>query len=568
MTTPPTSNTVDRLRRVDAALDGVALELDLGRADEGRAVRHELRDQINDYLIPRLHRLDAPLLAVIGGSTGSGKSTITNSLVGADVSIAGVLRPTTRAPVLVCHPDDAEWFSGTDLLPDLPRVTGDDPGSAAEPGSVLRITTHRGLGSGVALIDAPDIDSVEEANRTLATQLLAAADLWLFTTTAVRYADAVPWEFLHRARDRGTALAVIINRIPPGASDEITSHFTEMATEAGFEDLPVFPIEQGDLIDSRLPVSAVEKIFGLLVLLADDANERARIVSRTLVGAINSIQPRGLQVLEAAREQADVADELRTAVDESYTKVTQDLRDDLSSGRLLRGEVLDRWQELIGTAELMRAVQSRISWLRDRLTSFVTGRTAATAEVQGEITSTLEHLLVDHADAAASRAAANWRGLPGGRQMLGDDRTLERASAEFRERAGAEVRAWQDDILDLVRERGAGKRTTARVAALGVNSVGIALMIALFAQTGGITGGEVAIAGGTAGLSQTLLTAIFGEQAVRDLATDARRLFLDRADALYQGEANRFRQQLWSVVSPEETLEELRSAIDALGSVE
>jgi hypothetical protein len=49
--------------------------------------------------------------------------------------------------------------------------------------------------AGLALLDAPDIDSVVVENRQLAAQLLAAADLWLFVTSAARYADAVPWSF-------------------------------------------------------------------------------------------------------------------------------------------------------------------------------------------------------------------------------------------------------------------------------------------------------------------------------------------------------------------------------------
>ena len=51
-------------------------------------------------------------------------------------------------------------------------------------------------------------------NRALANQLLTAADGWLFVTTALRYADAVPWEFLRAARDRGTAMSVVLNRVP------------------------------------------------------------------------------------------------------------------------------------------------------------------------------------------------------------------------------------------------------------------------------------------------------------------------------------------------------------------
>ncbi|PBO17257.1 ATP-binding protein, partial [Streptomyces albidoflavus] len=72
--------------------------------------RDELLAQLDDYLLPRLRAPEAPLLAVIGGSTGAGKSTLVNSLVGRQVSEAGVLRPTTRTPVLVCHPDDHHWF--------------------------------------------------------------------------------------------------------------------------------------------------------------------------------------------------------------------------------------------------------------------------------------------------------------------------------------------------------------------------------------------------------------------------------------------------------------------------
>src|SRR3712207_1134201 len=160
--------------------------------------------------------MDAPLLMVVGGSTGAGKSTLVNSLVGEDVSKAGVLRPTTRAPVLVCHTGDVDWFSGDRVLPDLARTIGR---TAAPPG--LQLVPTDAMQPGLALLDAPDIGSVVEANRPLARQLRAAADAWLFVTTAARYADAVPWELLQAARERGTALSLVLNRLPAGADEEI-----------------------------------------------------------------------------------------------------------------------------------------------------------------------------------------------------------------------------------------------------------------------------------------------------------------------------------------------------------
>ena len=72
------------------------------------------------------------MLAVVGGSTGAGKSTLVNSLVGDDVSRTGVLRPTTRSPVLVHHPDAAHWFADDRILPTMARVSG----VAAGPGEL------------------------------------------------------------------------------------------------------------------------------------------------------------------------------------------------------------------------------------------------------------------------------------------------------------------------------------------------------------------------------------------------------------------------------------------------
>lgn len=568
-----TTQTGAGLEALGDALRTTGLPLDLGSADSAREVRDELADQIDDYLLPRLRRIDAPLLTVVGGSTGSGKSTITNTLIGQVVSPSGVLRPTTRSPVVVCHPDDRAWFAGGDVLPGLPRLTADDPisGDGAASGAVLRLVTDEGIGPGLAILDAPDIDSVESANRDLAAQLLASADLWLFTTTAMRYADAVPWAFLHQARQRGTALAVIINRIPVDAASEVVPHLEAMLAEQGLSDVAVHPIEQAELVDDRLPEAAVASIRTLLDGLAADAEARAAIIRSTLDGALASIGGRVAEVLEAARAESEAIDGLRVAVDETYQMAVDRLADDIGSGTLLRGEVLDRWQELVGTAEFMQAIQSRISMIRDRVGAFLSGRPAATAQVQGEITSTLEQLLIDHADAAAETTVDRWRNLPGGSQVLAgvgtggtdldDGRPLGRASDRFRAAAGGEIRAWQDDLLELVRQRGAGKRTTARVLAFGINSVGVALMLVLFSQTAGLSGGEIAIGAGTAGLSQTLLSALFGEQAVRELAIEARGLLVSRIGRILDDEAARFEQRLVDVAGdPAATVDGLEAA--------
>jgi hypothetical protein len=82
-------------------------------------------------------------------------------------------------------------------------------------------------------------------------------------------------------------------------------------------------------------------------------------------------------------------------------------------------------------------------------------------------------------------------------------------------------------------------------------------MVALFSQTGGLTGGEVAVAGGTATVSQAILEAVFGEQAVRGLASKARSDLLERIDRLFQLEGERF-ESLLSGAGTMEVAENLR----------
>lgn len=553
--TPEVHDVIAELR---SEIEAVELSLDLPGSGEAKRERTELLDQIDDYLLPRLKRLDAPLLAVLGGSTGAGKSTITNSLIGADVTPAGVLRPTTRAPVLVCHPDDLAWFEDADgVLSGLARST-----SETAVGDVgLRLVTSDHLAPGLAILDAPDIDSVEVANHDLAAQLLGAADLWLFVTTAARYADAVPWEYLALAQERSAALAVVINRIPPGSEDEVAGHFATMLEDRGLADTKIFRVPEGELVDGRIG-PPLDSARAWLAQLAADAEQRHALVRSTLSGAISSIPDRVDRVADALDEQAERLEALRDISTRRYAQALVDIDVELDRGTLLRGEVLDQWREYVGTGALMSKLEAGVSRLRDTISNIFRSGPTPEQQVAGQLESNLVVVTRDAVDRAALDVVEQWEARAGGEQALEKaPRGIERASKELTGRIEHELAAWEEYVLDLVREQSADKLTLARTLSTGINGAGVALMVAVFSQTGGITGGEAAVATGTAAVSQAVLTAVFGEQAVRDLARNARTDLIGRLERLLHEDRERFDILLGDIAS---SGEELRSQAQQL----
>ena len=552
------------LVRLREALQGTTLPFELPRVDDARTQRSETVSQLEDYVLPRLLQIDAPLLTVVGGSTGAGKSTLVNALVGEQVTESGVLRPTTRSPVLVHNPADAEWFDEARILPDFERTNRSSP----DPGA-LQLVASEAVPAGLAILDAPDIDSVEEKNRNLATQLLAAADMWLFVTSAARYADQVPWGFLKEAADRSVAVAIVLDRTAPKAIPEVSAHLLRMLNSRGLKDSPLFTVAETELgDDGLLPRESVAEINEWLGSLAADADARAGVVRQTLGGAIRSISQKAHNVADASQAQVDMAVRLRRDVAENYEQAMRRIDEASADGTLLRGEVLSRWQEFVGTGELLKSLESKVSWLRDRLTNAFKGTPQSAAKVTVAVESGLQTLILEHAEAAAERTDASWRSIEAGRELLNSTREdLSRASRSVRPDSERMIRDWQESVLDLVRTEGADKRTTARFLAYGVNGLSVALMVVVFASTGGVTGAEVGIAGGSAVLGQKLLEAVFGDDAVRRLARTARDNLRVRVDALMQSEQQRFLDLLDSAsVNPEaaEQLRQLARTVDDL----
>ncbi|MDR1431815.1 MAG: ABC transporter [Propionibacteriaceae bacterium] len=537
METPQLDSALAKLR---AALAGIRLPLESPSALAAADYARRQVVQLDDYILPRLAEQNAPLLAVVGGSTGAGKSTLVNSLVRRVVSPSSVLRPTTRTPILVHNPADRHWFDSERILPGL-RRGGDEDGVGA-----LSLAEDLTLPAGLALLDAPDIDSVVAENRQLATQLLDAADLWIFLTTAVRYADAVPWEYLRQAADRNALVAVVLDRVPAIATREVSGYLADMLRQRGLGSSKLFCVPETELDENGLlPQAMVSELTRWLAELAQDSAARRRAVAQTLGGAVQAMSRNVPKVVQALREQEAELVGLREMASRAYREANARIAEQTTNGTMLRGEVLARWHDFVGTGQFFRAVEQKIGSLRDRITAFFSGTSKHAAETGAAIRAGLEILIRQEAEAAAGRVHDAWEADPAGRGVVvGASWDIGHGSPSLAGAVGDLVRAWEADVLQLVGEAEVPKRVQPRYQALGVSGVSASLMVFVFAQTGGLI--DVAadaadrVAVGTAALAGRALDAIFGPQEVRRLALSAKNNLDYRISELLNTEEYRY----------------------------
>jgi energy-coupling factor transporter ATP-binding protein EcfA2 len=491
--------------------------------EDGRAALTALTAELNDYVLPRINRARTPFLIAVGGSTGAGKSTLVNSLVGRAVSPAGVRRPTTGNPVVIHNPADAKYFDAEHYLPDLPRSS--DPESTT-PGVVL--IADEGIEAGTAILDCPDIDSISDSNRALSRRTLLSADLWLFVTTANRYADAAPWALLKTAAGRGTSVAIVLDRVPPEANREVRHHLSSLLSESGLANSPIFSVAELELEDGLLPHTAIYPIRSWVSQVGSEGNSLERIRSRTLDGAVHSLpgQVRELADFAESQEQAHAA--LADALEKSFRTADSGLTEVFSDGRVLHGEVNARWQDFVGTGQLFRGLEPTMARMRDRISAAVTGKHDAATPLHIAILRSAAVSLREQAIAVVDDVNAEWRNSAAGAALIEDAPELRRVGSGLEDTVKSAVSAWSDEVNALVREIGQGKKSKARILSFGVFGVCAVLEYAAFWDPKHSSGAEPAAQNG-AGVAQSLAETIFGETEAHDIIASIRQRFLAAA---------------------------------------
>jgi len=484
----------------------------------------QLRDHVRAYVLPRVRAIESPLLVVLLGPTGAGKSTLMNTLARATVSRTGLLRPTTREAILFATDADAATLRRGAL-------------AGIDAGRIVRSPAEN-ASAGLAIVDAPDLDSVERANRVVADALVEAADLGIFVTSAVRYADKVPFDVVQRIAARGLPVLIVVNRLPAERSeqgvvlDDVRRILKDTALR-GIDDarLQVVGVAEGRLDPSgeRLDLEAAAPVLQRIDELAQDRERRLALARRALEGALAGLGPLlGTVALDVERDAAE-GEALRAIAKNAYDTELAALLEDLRGGTFLRTEVLRHWESYVKADQITRFFSRGLGRIRGTIIAAVRGMPEApVGVVEKEVTSDVIAVAVSRATEAARRVASEWSSRAGPADRLARDPSLWSASPDLATRIRPRLGEWVASIATEVQARGAGKRDLAFGVSLGVNALAVAAMVGVFAHTAGVTGTELGIVAATGFLNQKLLQAIFGEAAMREMIAGAR----ERLEAL------------------------------------
>ncbi|MFE4331726.1 GTPase [Streptomyces sp. NPDC056831] len=206
-------------------LDALRELVGLSRARLDRATLAEA-GRVLDEAAARQRLSSRHTVVAIAGATGSGKSTLFNSLAGAPISDTGLRRPTTSAPIACSWTDGAAGLLDRLAIPGRlrrrPQQSGTDADEALQ---------------GLVLVDLPDHDSAATGHRDQVDRVLALVDAVIWVVDPEKYADAALHErYLRPLAGHAEITFVVLNqidRLPGDAADQVLDDLRRLLDEDG-----------------------------------------------------------------------------------------------------------------------------------------------------------------------------------------------------------------------------------------------------------------------------------------------------------------------------------------------
>ncbi|WP_427383361.1 YfjP family GTPase [Janibacter sp. G56] len=323
------------------------------RADDILIKVHERTSQTGDHTV-----------VALAGATGSGKSSLFNAIVGGDVATIGARRPTTSTPTAGIWGDQPsaellDWLGvGTRHQVSAKAAKGAEPDELA----------------GLVLLDLPDFDSRETANRQEAERVLELVDVFVWVTDPQKYADArLHDDYVAAMRNYDSVTVVVLNQV---------DRLTDEQVRACIDDLKRLLAADGVKNVQVIPTSA---------RTGRGVDELRQRLANAVAGAAAARTRLGADV-------TTMADRMRSGVADS----------ELDVAKLADGEIVDALSRAAGVPTVVDAVQ------RDfRLESMAHTGWPFTRWMRGFRASPLKRLRLDGADGGPKITEADVRTVLG-----------------------------------------------------------------------------------------------------------------------------------------------------------
>jgi GTP-binding protein EngB required for normal cell division len=261
------------------------------------------------------------LLVGLAGGTGSGKSSLLNALAGNEVSPSGAMRPTT-AEALAWVPTDY-----------ISRLEG-----LFDRFGIVDVVAHD-LDQPIAIIDLPDVDSVDARHRETVAGLLPIIDLVVWVVDPEKYRDRVLHsEHLAPLMHRHERFRFVFNQIDRVKDDEIAVLVADLAAALrvdGVRDPVIWVAAADPPLGPPIGVEVIwEALIGELNLKTETDTDLASELRRGLDLLAPHIRPIGFgdrwdYVRQAAAQlwtagrRAEAAWELRAFVSELSSEAAE-----------------------------------------------------------------------------------------------------------------------------------------------------------------------------------------------------------------------------------------------------
>ena len=278
------------------------------------------------------NRMNSMLVVAALGGTGTGKSSLINALLGAEIVRSTPVRPTTMRPAMICLPE----FQPENLnIPD-------------ELVEVIHVNSP--LLKKIILIDCPDPDSVEQGNLEALRKILPFCDIILNVSTQQKYKN---YRVMGELVDNSVGASLIWIQTHADQDVDIRDDWRRILSKDFNNVNRIFFVDSRRALACRQKgIEPDEEFVQLENLLAnqlisgDGVNDIRRY---QFLDIVDEELTRISQSLESKKEPLDELQAKINRVRESYIEdITQKRKEDLADNRLrweqmIRDEIVCRW---------------------------------------------------------------------------------------------------------------------------------------------------------------------------------------------------------------------------------